>query len=110
MAVDVAGADDDYTDYAGADDGAGAADDGDGANDADGDDDAGGGGGADADAVRSASLAGLEDVVLDGQAACKGLATSASIFRHTLGELDKALDSLRLREAWAGAQPANGVS
>ena len=58
----------------------------------------------------SASLSGLEEVVLEGQAACKGLATSASIFRHTLGELDTALDVLRLRETWAGAQPANGVS
>lgn len=56
------------------------------------------------------SLSGMEEVVLDGQAACKGLATSASIFRHTLSELDDALDVLRLREAWAGAQPANGVS
>lgn len=49
-------------------------------------------------------------MVLDGQNACKGVATSASIFRHTLGELDAALDGHGLREAWTGDPPSNGVS
>lgn len=59
--------------------------------------------------VAPASLAGLEEAVMVGQDACKGLATSASLFRHTLGELETSLDVLRLREAWAGAPPPNGV-
>ena len=59
--------------------------------------------------VVPASLAGLEEAVTVGQDACRGLATSASLFRHTLGELETALDVLRLREAWAGAPPPNGV-
>lgn len=59
---------------------------------------------------QSASLVGLEEVVLEGQDTCKGLATSASVFRHTLGELDASLDVLRLRETWAGDRPSNGVS
>ena len=58
----------------------------------------------------SGSLSGLEQAVLEGQDACKGLATSATIFRHTLSELDAALDSLDLRDAWAGNRPSNGVS
>lgn len=58
----------------------------------------------------TASLSGLEGIVLEGQDACKGLATSASIFRHTLAELDSSLDVLRLREAWAGERPSNGVN
>lgn len=57
-----------------------------------------------------ASLSGLEEAVMEGQDACKGLARSSSIFRHTLGELDAALDSLKLRDAWAGNRPSNGVS
>lgn len=60
--------------------------------------------------VASASLTGMEEVVLEGQNACKGLGTSASLFRHTLSELDASLDDLRLREAWAGDTPPNGVS
>lgn len=59
--------------------------------------------------LNSASLAGLEDLVLEGQELCKGLTTSASLFRHTLGELDAALDRLHLRESWVGAPPTNGV-
>lgn len=60
--------------------------------------------------VWPASLSGLDEAVLEGQDACKGLARSSSIFRHTLGELDAALDSLKLRDAWAGNRPSNGVS